>query len=507
MNRKKENILLFLILFSGLIIRLVYLYFFKDTVFFNPYLMDKHDQKTFILWAETILKHPFYVDGKVFYMAPFYPYLLSFFYLLSGGNILIILIFQAIIDTGTCYLLYLIGKKLFGEKVGLISSFLGCFYKTFIVYSISILSDGIILFLYTLFFFLLIWSLEKPTFKRWIITGIILGFCALSKPTIGIYLPFLLFGLFYLKDKKLLPLNLSHQKQALITFFLIIFVSGITILPVTIRNFIVEHKFVPICFNGPINWAIGNSSDSIGLFYYPKGEVLSVFSFPFWKLFLTKLMLFFTSYEWPQNMNVYLVEKVIPFLKVSFIKFGFVVPVGVFAFFILFKNFKKYYFLITFTFFNVLWVVLFFITDRYRLPAVSCFIVLCSYFFIWVYEKIFKEKKLFLPFLTCFFILIFAYFFDITPGPLIPDESKKIFALLSVKNIQNDLKNGNIKKAKKESKKYNEILPDDPKSSYLLACVYYELKDIDKCFYYLEKTLEISPDYEPARKFLNDILK
>jgi len=296
LNRKREKIILISILLTGLIIRLIYLYFFKDTAFFNPYLMDKHDQKTFILWAEKILEHPFFVDGNIFYMAPFYPYFLSFLYLITRGSITGILIFHAIIDTCTCFLFYLIGKKLFNGKVGLIAAFLACFYKTYIVYSISILSDSIILFLYVFFFYLLLLSLEKPSFKWWIITGIILGFSALAKPTIAIYLPFLLFGLFYWREKKFLLLNISHNKQAFLTFSLLIFVSGLTILPVTIRNFIVEHKFVPICSNGPANWAIGNSSDSIGLFFYPEGKILSPFSLAFWKMFVMKLKLFFVLF-------------------------------------------------------------------------------------------------------------------------------------------------------------------------------------------------------------------
>jgi len=507
LSKKKEKIILLSVLLAGLLIRLIYLYFFKDTAFFNPYLMDKHDQKTFILWAEKILEHPFYVDGKVFYMAPFYPYFLTFLYLITGGSITGILILHAIIDTGTCFLLYLIGKKLFNKKVGLIAAFFACFYKTYIVYSISILSDSIILFLYLLFFYLLIRSFDKLNLKWWIITGIILGFSALAKPTIAIYLPFLLFGFFYWREKKFLPLNISHSKQVFLTFSLLIFVSGFTILPVAIRNFIVEHKFVPICSNGPANWAIGNSSDSIGLFFYPKGEILSPFSLAFWKMFIMKLKLFFVSYEWPQNINVYLTEKVIPFLKLAFVRFGFVVPVGIAGFFLMFKDFKKNYFFITYTIFNVLWVVLFFITDRYRLLGVACFIISSSYFIVWFYEKLIKEKTIVLPFLSAVFIFIFAYLFDITPGPLIPDESKKIFAVISVKNIKYDLKNKNIKKAKKEAEKFYEILPDDPKSNFLLACVYYDLGKIDKAIYYLKRTLQINPSFEPAKKFLKDISK
>jgi 4-amino-4-deoxy-L-arabinose transferase-like glycosyltransferase len=493
------------ILSFAFLLRICYLYFLKDTVYFDPYIMDKHDQKTFILWAEEILKHPFYVDGNVFYMAPFYPYFLSFIYLLTGGNLVGIYLIQILIDVFLCYLIYLLGKIIFDEKTGLLSCFFCAFYKTFVVYSSTILSDSLITFLYIAFITSLYISLMKKNLKWWIVTGILLGFSALAKPTIAIFLPFLFLGLLFYKED-VIKIKIPILKQKIFVFFLLILISGITILPVTLRNWYVGKVFVPICSNGPVNWRIGNSSDSIGLFYYPKGELLSPLSVEFWKLFLKKLNLFFTSYEWPQNLNVYLMDNIIPSLKFAFIRFGFIVPLGIVGLFLLFENFRVNFLFITFTLSNILWVVLFFITDRYRLPAVACLSIPAAYLLIWGYKNIFLHKRILISIFLFLFSFIFAYVFNNSPPEILPPESKKIFGYLSAKGIEKDLKEEDLKNAYKKAIQYLKISPFDPKSNFLMAIVYYEMGEKEKTIEYLNRVFEIDSEFEPAKKFLNDII-
>ncbi|MCX8082079.1 MAG: glycosyltransferase family 39 protein [bacterium] len=506
-HQKSQNTyrtLLYIILLAGLILRFIYLYLFKDTAYFNPLLMDGYDQKTFILWAKQILKHPWYVNGAPFYMAPLYAYFLAAYHLLSSGNLIIISLIQLIMDVLLCFLLYYIGKTLYNEWAGIIAAFLVAFYRTSIVYASAILSDGLICFLYILFIFLIYYSLQKPSLTKWIFTGMVLGLAALSKPTIAIFLPFLLIGLYLYPAKNFLPLKIKAKWQPLYIFSLILFISALVIIPVTIRNYYVSGKFVPICTNGPINWKIGNSADSLGLFHYPKGELLSPLSIAFWKLFFIKMGLFFTSYEWPQNLNVYIMEKIIPVLKIAFVKFGFIVPFGFTGLIILFRNWKKNFIFITFTISNVLWVVLFFITDRYRLPAVSCFSISAGCLIVWCIEKL-KEKKLLQPVIICLIAGIFAFFFNTKPGPLIPDVSWKGFANLSIKNIQYDIQQNNIYSAHKKALQYYKLLPYDFRASFLLANTFLIRGDKDTAVYLLKQTLELNPDFTPAKDMLNNI--
>lgn len=504
MKIRKRNLLLPSILLAGFIIRCIYLYYFKDSVFFNPYLLEGYDQRTFILWAKDILAHPWHVSGSAFYMAPLYSYFLAAVCFLFRGSLIAISVVQLLMDTAVCFFLYYIAKKIYNEWAGLAAAFLACFYRTSVVYASTVLSDGLIYFLYVLFIALVYFSLQKPNYLRWILSGVVLGLAALAKPTIAVFLPFLLLGLYLYPEKKLLPCNMKPKYQPAAILILLLFVSGMTILPVTIRNYYVSREFVPICTNGPINWHIGNSSDSLGLFHYPKGELLSPLSGAFWKLFFTKLNLFFTSYEWPQNLNVHLLEKVIPALKLAFIKFGFIVPLGAAGLLMLFRDWKKNFIFITFTLSNVLWVVLFFITDRYRLPAIGCFAVSGACLIIWSIEKFRRKKPLHvIPFWIA--AAVFAFFFNTSPGPLIPEGSYRSFSGLSIKNIQHDLEFRDIKAAHKKAVAYFNLMPADYRANFFLAITLMEQGDMQNGILLLNRTLKLNPAFQPARDILSSL--
>ncbi|HPP12222.1 MAG TPA: glycosyltransferase family 39 protein, partial [bacterium] len=430
--RRLTLLTLSILLIIGTVIRFVYLYHFSETVFFNPFLMDRHDQKTFILWAKQIQQHPWYVDGKPFYMAPFYPYFLALLLTLTGENLVAVLALQLLLDVLVCFLLFLIGCQIADERTGLIAAGLACFYRTFIVYSGTVLSDGIITLLYTVFIAMALLAQEKHKFWPKMAAGVTLGLAALAKPTIALFLPFLFLGLISLRggrgkskgeshSEKLLPQKVkvpSRSYQAGLKTFLVISVFCVlVILPVTVRNFWVSGRFIPICTNGPVNWAIGNSADSLGLFCYPQGPLLSVWSARFWKLQLTKAVLFFTSYEWPQNLNVYLLEEIIPSLRLAFVHFGLVVPVGLAGLVVVFFDWRRKFLFLTYTLTNIAWVIFFFITDRYRLPAVACLMVSAGYFFVWTYDHLKTNWKAILGLWSA--VLLFAYFFNTVPGPRI----------------------------------------------------------------------------------------
>ena len=150
-SQDKSSFILIGILVSAFLIRLIYLFQFRDTVFFDPLLMDKHDQKTFMLWARQILEHPWYVDGKIFYMAPLYPYFLALLLFLLSGSLMLVISFQLLMDTAVCGFLFYLGRKIHNKWTGYLAAFLACFYRTSVVYASSVLSDSLIFFLYIFF--------------------------------------------------------------------------------------------------------------------------------------------------------------------------------------------------------------------------------------------------------------------------------------------------------------------------------------------------------------------
>ena len=499
--------ILFIVLLSGLVIRLLFLSHFKDTAFFNPAVMEKYDQQTFFLWADDIRAHPWYVDGKPFYMAPFYPYALAVSQLLFGGNLVAVAAFQLMLDTVLCLMLFMIGSALVDRRTGLLAAAFAAFYATFIIYAASILSDGFITLLFVGFFLLVQYAVRTRRPSSWIGSGIVFGLGLLAKPTLALFLPFLLIGLFVCPEKRLL---LSQRRgrtfNILAAFSLLLAGAVVTVLPVTIRNFCVSGRFIPICSNGLINWQIGNSADSLGLFCYPQGPVLSLLTGDFWRLFCQKLVLFCTSYEWPQNLNVYLVREVVPFIRIAVVPFGFIVPTGLAGLvLLLMADWRKHFLFVSFVISNILWVVLFFIVDRYRLPAVACLVVSSAYAMVWTFDR-FRDKRPVGVLVTWCCIGLFAYFFNATPEV---DAGRqlhyKLFFELSARSINYDMLKRNHVAALKKSEDLVRILPGLPAAHYWRGSVRAWLGQKEQARADLQDALLLDPSYGPARDLLSEL--
>lgn len=382
-ERKAKNLILLIILLFGFLLRFSYLCEFRQTPFFNAQLLSDLDQRTWDEIGTKVLNHPWFVDGNPFYQAPGYAYFLAAVYRIFGvHNYLSVGIIQILLDLLAAFLIFLLGKRLWNDWTGLIACALYAFYRPFIYYSATLLSDSFILFTNVLCLFLVYWTLECPERKnRWMLAGLGLGLAAITKPTVL----FFLFLSFLIVVANLRKQGRQFRRSFLLGSLLFLIGFFLLVAPISIRNSLLAGKFVTVATYGNVNWQIGNSADSIGLFVYPKGPLLSPASLDFWKLWGKKTFLFFSSYEWPQNLNIYLMTAITNTLKLPLFAFGLVVPLGLVGFFTASKS--KFRHLQVYTFANVFSIVAFFITSRYRLPAVAGFILLASGYLFFLFEK------------------------------------------------------------------------------------------------------------------------
>ena len=293
-----KNLILFIILLLGLLLRLSYLSEFRQTPFFNAQLLSGLDQHTWDEIGTKVVSHPWFVDGSPFYQAPGYAYFLATVYSIFGiHNYLAAGIIQVLLDLLTAFLIFLIGKRLWNDWVGLIACVFYSFYRPFIYYSATLLSDSFILFTNVLCLFLVYWTLERPERKnRWLLAGLSFGLATITKPTILLF-AFLSFFLIFLSptgrgyvggvgqaSRLSLRGRLGDRGNLILPFLLFLLGFSLLVAPIIIRNSLLAGKFVTISTNGPVAWQFGNSDDSIGLFVYPKGALLSQASLDFWKL-------------------------------------------------------------------------------------------------------------------------------------------------------------------------------------------------------------------------------
>ncbi|MCX5641806.1 MAG: glycosyltransferase family 39 protein [Candidatus Omnitrophica bacterium] len=415
-----KHLILFIILLLGLILRLSYLSEFRQTPFFNAQLLSGLDQRTWDEVGAKIASHPWFVDGQPFYQPPGYAYFLAAVYRIFGlHNYLAAGIIQILLDLWAAFLIFLVGKRLWNDWVGIIACILYALYRPFIYYSATLLSDSFILFTNVLCLFLVYWTLESPERKnRWLLAGLGFGLAVIAKPTILLFAFFSLLlvivnrCLLFPHAKYVIPADSKREsipykilsptgrgevrgKNLILPFLLFLLGLSLLVAPVIVRNSLLAGKFVTVSTNGPVAWQFGNSADSIGLFVYPHGPLLSPASLDFWKLWGKKTLFFFSSYEWPQNLNIYLLASITNTLKLPLVAFGLVVPLGLVGFFT--ASNIKFRYLQIYTFASVISVVAFFITGRYRLPATAGFILLASGYLYFLFEKIWSLRMYFFP--------------------------------------------------------------------------------------------------------------
>ncbi|MDH7482720.1 MAG: tetratricopeptide repeat protein [Armatimonadota bacterium] len=198
------------------------------------------------------------INSTPFFRPPGYPYFLALVYLITKSSHLWACIFQMFIGLINCFLAFYLGKRWFNSNVGLLFSALMAIYWVFVYFEGELLEPVLLVSLaLCLMIILSLWT-EKITWKRSIAGGILLGIYALTRPNILVFVPVVIAWVVWLAHRRnwQLPLGIA------IVGFLI--GALVTILPATIRNFIVAKEPVLICSNGGINLFLGNNPAADG---------------------------------------------------------------------------------------------------------------------------------------------------------------------------------------------------------------------------------------------------
>lgn len=123
------------------------------------------------------------------YIMPGLTVVLSWFVLFFGklNSIIAFRVFQVIVQCGSLYLVFLIGRKLFNSKVGVIACLINSLYIVELYVPSLILMESIFRFLLLLLLYLSIYAIERKGIKLYIIAAIVWSFACLFRPTIVAY--------------------------------------------------------------------------------------------------------------------------------------------------------------------------------------------------------------------------------------------------------------------------------------------------------------------------------
>lgn len=251
----QTNLVPALIVFAvAFIVRIIFLNQFAGTLLFANHVVDMafHHE-----WASAIANGQTFYDGP-FFRAPLYPLMLGMIYKLISAAPEVIRMIQLFVGALNCVIIFLIGTKLFSRKVGMIAGILMALYGPMIFFEAQLLSVSFTIFFYFFGFYVLLLALERKTYHFYILSGVIYGLGAITRPNILLFIILAVVWLMVLIYAKRTTLDFKN-----LLFF--ICANVIIILPITITNFVKSGDVILIGSYGGINAYIGNYRGADGV--------------------------------------------------------------------------------------------------------------------------------------------------------------------------------------------------------------------------------------------------
>jgi len=191
------------------------------------------------------------------FLSPLYCYLIGLVYAVFGVDLEAVRLAQCVIGSFSCVLLYWIGRQTFSEIVGILSGLCLAMYGLHIYYTEIILPTVLIVFLNLTF--LLLVSIAPPKFTpaRAACAGMILGLAALAKAN-ALLLVGVTIAVLWWQHRKT-----GHRRLARLAVPLVVGMF-LSIMPVTIHNYVVSGEFVLITTTSGRNLLKGNGPAADG---------------------------------------------------------------------------------------------------------------------------------------------------------------------------------------------------------------------------------------------------
>ncbi len=380
-------------------------------------------------WALTVARGNFW-GTDVFFLRPIYPYLLALLYTLFGPKVIVVQLFQTLIASISCLLLYQITSRVFNQTAALIAGIFFALCGPLVFYTGTLLYVEITILFSLLTVYLLLYLPER----RWLAipAGISFGILIICRPELLLLLPPLIYWLLRRKNHRL-TVALFSLTGLLVTL----------IIPV--RNFIVARDPVLFTAHSGINLYFGNNPAADGTWQpapelnpgigfsheqmkrvvkYVNGQELSwskasaywtrqalhfIRSRPnHWlKLLGRKFLLFWSNYEVPNN---YYLETVQPFsrmLKFALFNFGIIACLGIIGMVWAWRHRTAAFPLYLFVAGYIFSALVFYVLSRLRAPVLPFLMAFAGYASA-EGIKLFRQRKL-LPLISCAVFIPLAY--------------------------------------------------------------------------------------------------
>jgi tetratricopeptide (TPR) repeat protein len=462
------------------------------------------------------------------YLNEFYQFFLAAVYRIFGFSHLAVVLIQVLLDSLSCVLIYDIGSRAVNKSVGAAAALVYALYGIAIFYTGLVLDTTVTIFLQLLFLSLLVLGSEKKDARLYyLLSGIVFGLLLLARPNLILFLLALpLYGLFFL-NKRL------GGKTSLVCISLFAVAAGSVLSLSAARHYAHFGVLSPFPAHGGFNFYIGNNREAEGIFMSPSGissnpvsqiktsirvaskeagkelgpyeasshwlargmEYLAEKPLDALTLYLRKVFLFLRKEEVSLNIDYMLSKELIPLFNIPFFTYGILSPLCLLGLFIALRRGDEKSALLAFYYGAcAASIILFFISDRYRLPSVPLAALFAALGLTTILRSI-REKDLrkvstlILPAAAAAFL--FNYNFEAIAENRVTGTHQNNLALIYMKL-------GDTKKAEESLEAAISMDPLLAASYNNLGQLYVEEGKMEQGMALLRKSLDLDPNYAVA---------
>ena len=254
----------FLILMAAAaLLRCLYLADYRaHSVFYDSMLLDAevYDQL-----AQKIAAGDWLGGPGVYSLPPLYPYFLAAIFRLFGHSYLAVYVIQSLLGLASIHLVHAIGRKVFGDRIALIAAAMAALYGSLMFMETKLMSTTLAVTLGLALMRLMLLAAERQTLTLWGACGAMLGITALARPETLLFVPFAAWWIHRVTARRAAGKpKVAIDQYALAGrqpwFAIAVFAAFIVIAvaPVTLRNWVVSE-----------DWSLSNLvSSQAGITFY-----------------------------------------------------------------------------------------------------------------------------------------------------------------------------------------------------------------------------------------------
>jgi tetratricopeptide (TPR) repeat protein len=349
----------------ALVARLLHVLAIRHSPFYDQLLVDSVD---FDARAAAILRGSWPEPGAL-YQAPLYPLFLSLIYKLFGHSLLAVRLIQSALGAGSAVLTYAIGKRCCGRAAGVAAGSTYALYAMSIHFDSEILRPSLVVFLSLWSLYLLLDAERRRAYVAWAASGFVLGLACVARPTVLAFLPAAALWILF-KGGRGVERGAGRGggdrsgargrgSWAAVGAALVMTLGALVpVGTVTAVNYARSGQFVPISYNGGINFYIGTNGrydETVGIrpgirwdlltaeppadrfkdpvgwsgYYYGKAELyIHGHTKDYLRLLFKKFVLFWNGHEIERNTSFVHLAEYSPILAHRLVSFRWVAPLA-----------------------------------------------------------------------------------------------------------------------------------------------------------------------------------